>query len=82
MTIYKAKVKWALGTTEIAVLSNEHDARSDLYSAAEVETKSKVATLRLLDVRRSNRRGIADWKPISRCISRGEQWGWVGYHTK
>ena len=82
MSIYKAKVKWALGTTELAVETTDGDARTDLYTAAEVLTGSKAKALRLVDVKRSNRRGVATWTPISKCQSNGEVWAWAGAHVR
>lgn len=82
MSIYKAKVKWALGTTELAVESTADGARTDLYTAAEVLTGAPVKTLRLVDVRRSNRRGVAEWAPIRKCQSNGSVWAWQGNHVR
>lgn len=81
MSIYKAKVKWALGITEIAVETNSGDERTDLYTAAEVLTGTPVRALRLVDIKRSNRRGVASWAPIQRCQSDGQFWAWAGEHV-
>lgn len=82
MSIYKAKVKWALGTTELAVETDAGSERTDLLTAAEVLTGAPVKTLRIVDVRRSNRRGIAEWSPIKRCMANGEHWAWEGKHVR
>jgi hypothetical protein len=82
MGIYKGKVKWAMGTTELAVETTADAARTDLYTAAEVLTGTPVKALRLVDVKRSNRQGIAGWAPIRRCESNGEHWAWQGEHVR
>ena len=82
MKIYKAKVKWVMGTTELAVETTDGDARTDLYTAAEVLTGAPVKTLRLVDVKRSNRQGVAGWQPISRCQIDGNIWAWAGEHVR
>lgn len=81
MKIYRGELAWHLGVTQIAVeAANIYDARTDLYSAAEALTRTKIATMRMKNIRRSTRKYIAAWTPIKGCHTNGQPWAWSGPH--
>lgn len=77
--IFKVQLDTPFGLFTIAVDSTEHDARSDIYSAAYSEFPAPNGMLRIQgDVKKSNPRILGNMTPI-KCAKnyRSGQWGWA-----
>lgn len=75
--IYKAQIIAPFGSFIIAVDSTEHDARTDIITAALTEFNCPVGMIRIKGITSSNRHLINNMFPIDKAQVNNQIWGWI-----
>lgn len=72
--VFKATVSTSFGKLIFAVLSTEHDAKRDILTAVQTETKNPFGLFRVGEVKKSSRKILSSMSPVKSCTCEEGHW--------